>query len=248
MPNWRKVITSGSNAILNSVTASAGITVDNYFKMTNPAQSTIQFDAASGGTGGISYKDSGNGQRYGLLFAGSNVVALANRASNGVVQIRANTSTAGSGGELTVAQFEDNIITLYKDTKITGSLAVGNISPNATDGRIDASNDIVAYSSSDIRWKENIKPIENALEKVSQINGVEFDWKELTEEEKKTQHSNEGHDVGVIAQEIEKVLPEVVTTRENGYKGVKYDKIVALLIESIKDLKAEIEELKNKIG
>jgi len=126
--------------------------------------------------------------------------------------------------------------------------AIGvNVAASTTDGRIDASNDIVAYSSSDKRWKENIKPIENALDKVSKINGVEFDWKELTDEEKKTQHGNEGHDVGVIAQEIEEVLPEVVTTRENGYKGVKYEKIVPLLIESIKDLKAEIEELKGKL-
>ena len=98
----------------------------------------------------------------------------------------------------------------------------------------------------DKRWKENIQPIENALDKVSQINGVEFDWKKLTKEEKKTQHGNEGHDIGVIAQEIEKVLPEIVITRENGYKGVRYEKIVPLLIESIKELKAEIEELKNK--
>jgi cytoskeletal protein CcmA (bactofilin family) len=127
----------------------------------------------------------------------------------------------------------------------SGALGVG-VNPNGTDGRIDASNDVVAYSSSDKRWKENIQPIENALDKVSQISGVEFDWKKLTKEEKKTQHGNEGHDIGVIAQEIEKVLPEIVTTRENGYKGVRYEKIVPLLIESIKELKAEIEELKNK--
>ena len=57
-------------------------------------------------------------------------------------------------------------------------------------------------------------------------------------------HENEGHDVGVIAQEVEKVIPEIVQTRDNGYKAVKYEKIVPLLIESIKELKAEIEELK----
>jgi len=120
-----------------------------------------------------------------------------------------------------------------------------NVAANGTDGRIDASNDIVAFSTSDERLKENVKPLENALLKVSQLSGVEFDWKELTAEEKKTVHGNEGHDVGVIAQEVEKVLPEVVTERENGYKAVKYEKIVPLLIEAIKDLKAEIEELKD---
>ena len=116
----------------------------------------------------------------------------------------------------------------------------------ATDGMIRAENDIIAFSSSDRRWKENIQSIKNALDKVSQISGNTFDWKEITDEERKTQHSNEGSDVGVIAQEIEKVLPEIVTTRPNGYKAVQYEKIVALLIEAIKELKAEVSELKRK--
>ena len=76
-----------------------------------------------------------------------------------------------------------------------------------------------------------------------QINGVEFDWKELTEEEKWEQHSNQGHDIGVIAQEIEAVLPELVTTRENGFKAVKYDKLVAVLIQAIKELNEKVEKL-----
>ena len=60
-------------------------------------------------------------------------------------------------------------------------------------------------------------------------------------------HVNEGHDIGVIAQEIQEVLPEVVTRRENGYFAVKYEKIVALLIECIKDQQIQIDELKNII-
>ena len=118
---------------------------------------------------------------------------------------------------------------------------------NTTNGKIVAANDVVAFSSSDKRWKENVKPIDNALDKVSKIGGYEFDWKELTEEEKKTQHSNEGHDIGVIAQEIEEVLPEVVTTRDNGYKAVKYEKIIPLLVEAIKELQEEIKELKKGV-
>jgi len=123
-----------------------------------------------------------------------------------------------------------------------GSLGV-NANADSTNGVIRASNDIIAFYSSDERLKENVKPIENALDKVSKINGVTFDWIEDMQEF----HPNEGNDVGVIAQEIEKVLPEVVETRDSGYKAVKYEKIVPLLIESIKDLKAEIEELKGKL-
>jgi len=128
--------------------------------------------------------------------------------------------------------------------KVEDALGVG-VSASTTDGRGDFSNDVVAFSTSDERLKENIKPLDSALDKVLKISGVEFDWKELTKEEKKTIHGNEGHDVGVIAQEIEQVLPEVVTTRDSGYKAVKYEKIVPLLIQAIKEQQQQIEELKN---
>ncbi len=130
-----------------------------------------------------------------------------------------------------------------RDVKFVESVGIG-VTPSGTAGRLDCSNDVVAFASSDKRLKENIKPLDNALDKINKINGVEFDWKKLTEKEKETIHGNTGHDVGVIAQEIEEVLPEVVQTRENGYKAVKYEKIVPLLIEAIKELKQEIEELK----
>jgi hypothetical protein len=123
-----------------------------------------------------------------------------------------------------------------------GSLGV-NATPHTTDGVIRASNDVIAYYSSDERLKENVKPIENALDKVSKIRGVEFDW--IVNEEI---HPNEGHDVGVIAQEIEKVLPEVVETRASGYKAVKYEKIVSLLIEAINEQQQQINELKEKLN
>ena len=122
------------------------------------------------------------------------------------------------------------------------SLAVGSINPSATVGRIDASNDVVAFSTSDIGFKENIQPIDNALNKIDLIGGYTFDWK--SDPELKELHGFEGHDVGVIAQEIESILPEIVTTRDNGYKAVKYEKIVPLLIQAIKELKAEVDSLK----
>ena len=116
-----------------------------------------------------------------------------------------------------------------------------------TSGQIDAAADVIAYSSSDRRWKENLIRIPNPLDKIGKISGYEFDWKELTDEERKTQHSRVGHDVGVVAQEIQEVLPEVVKERDNGYLAVDYEKIVPLLIESIKELKSELDELKKKV-
>jgi hypothetical protein len=130
------------------------------------------------------------------------------------------------------------------------SLGVG-MAASATAGRIDASGDVVAYSTSDKNFKENITPIENPIEKIRMISGNTYDWKA----DMKEFHGFEGNDVGVIAQEIEAVLPQLVTTRETGYKAVKYDKLVALLIEGMKaqqnqidNLTIEIEKLKESKG
>ena len=103
--------------------------------------------------------------------------------------------------------------------------------------------DVIAFSASDERLKDNIKPIENALDKVNKISGVEFDWNSNQDT-----YADGMHDIGVIAQEIEEVIPEVVKTRDNGYKAVKYEKIVPLLIEAIKEQQTQIDELKKLIN
>jgi hypothetical protein len=121
------------------------------------------------------------------------------------------------------------------------SLGVNTAAP-ATAGLIRATNDVIAYYGSDERLKENITPIENSLDILKQINGYYFDWKEMP-----GIHENEGHDIGVVAQEIGAVLPEIVTTRENGYMAVKYEKLVALLIQTNKELLNRIEALESKI-
>jgi hypothetical protein len=128
------------------------------------------------------------------------------------------------------------------DIKVESGAIGVNVNPSATDGRIDAGNDVVAYSSSDIRFKKNITPIQDALFKVQQIQGIEFDW--IPNEE---QHGYDGHDVGVIAQEVVEVLPEVVQTRESGYMAVKYEKMIPLLVEGIKEQQKQIDELKDKV-
>ena len=106
-------------------------------------------------------------------------------------------------------------------------------------GSLNVTGDVIAYHSSDERLKENITPIANAIDKVNQIGGYEFDWN--------NDSSHSGHDIGVIAQEIEKVLPELVVNRDNGYKAVRYEKIVALLIQAVKEQQSQIDELKSKL-
>jgi hypothetical protein len=122
------------------------------------------------------------------------------------------------------------------------SIGIGTAA-STTAGEIRATGDITAFYSSDIRLKENIQPIQNALEKVESISGNTYDWKEGYDEI----HSHKGNDVGVIAQEIEKILPQIVTNRDNGYKAVQYEKIVPLLIEAIKELSAKQIDIYNGI-
>ena len=109
-------------------------------------------------------------------------------------------------------------------------------------GAITATGDITAYYTSDERLKENIQPITNALSKVESISGNEYNWKEGFDEI----HTKKGNDIGVIAQEIQKILPQAVIERDNGYLGVNYEKIIPLLIQSIKELSAKVKELENK--
>jgi hypothetical protein len=119
---------------------------------------------------------------------------------------------------------------------VTGNLYVG--------GAINATGDITGFFSSDIKLKENLQPITNALNKVTTINGVTFNWNEIARSQL---DKGDARESGVIAQEIQAVLPEVVTERENGYLAVNYEKIVPLLIEAIKELRAEVDVLKSKV-
>jgi hypothetical protein len=174
-------------------------------------------------------------------------------SQNGGIEIERGTSTnasliwdeAADVWEAGLAGAEIPIVTTtgtqtLSDKQLT-SLGVGTAAP-ATTGLIRATNDVIAYYSSDERLKENFEVISGSLEKLKQINGYSFDWIPM-----EGVHENEGHDIGVKAQEIEAVLPEIVTTRENGYKAVKYDKLVALLIETNKELLNRIEALEAKI-
>jgi hypothetical protein len=131
--------------------------------------------------------------------------------------------------------------TTASTSKTTGALIVdGGV---GVAGALNVGGDVVAYASSDRRLKDNIVNIENPIEKVQKLNGVTWDWNGNADE---LQHSLPN--VGVIAQEVEEVFPQLVHDRENGYKGVDYAKLTGLLIEAVKEQQKQIDELKSRLG
>ena len=121
-------------------------------------------------------------------------------------------------------------------SKTTGALTVtGGV---GIDDALFVGGDITAFASSDERLKDNVTPIPNALDKVLSISGNTFNWNAASPYEGKA-------GTGVIAQEVEKLnLPGVTETRDDGTLAVRYDRLVPLLVEAIKELKSEIDELK----
>jgi len=101
-----------------------------------------------------------------------------------------------------------------------------------------------AWAGSDLRWKRNVKTLENPLHKLLRLRGVEYDWKR---EEFKGNNFPEGRQIGIIAQDMEKEFPELVTTDKDGYKAIAYDRFTAVLLEAIKAQQKEIEGLKQEI-
>lgn len=125
-------------------------------------------------------------------------------------------------------------------SKTTGALIVDGGAGIA--GALNVGGDVVAYASSDERLKDNIELISNPIEKVQSLKGVTWNWNDNADELQQSLPN-----VGVIAQDVEKVLPELVTDRDNGYKGVDYAKLTGLLIEAIKEQQKEIDSLKEKL-
>ena len=168
------------------------------------------------------------------------------------------TSVTGSAGYITGSGSTTGSAGTFTSTTQNSqfnSIGVGTAA-SGTGGEIRATNNITAYFS-DKRLKKNVQKILNALEKINMISGVTFESNEIAEKygytDKKTQ-------VGVLAQEVEQVLPEIVVPapfdigkNEDGteyslsgenYKTVQYEKLVPLLIQAIKELKSEIDLLK----
>ena len=187
------------------------------------ADGVAQFRAVSNNYGAIIRNDDTNtyllltnsGDAYGSW---KNVYPFVVNNASGNVGIGGAASSTGTA------------LQVYGSSTITGTLLAN--------GTISSNSDIIAFASSDERLKNNITPITSALDKIEHINGVEYDWN--TE----LQDIHTGHDVGVIAQEVEQILPEAVITRNDGYKAVNYDKVIPLLLQAIKELKAEVRSLK----
>ena len=209
-----------------------------------------------GGSGSFSGSFEGNGDK----ITGINSYTVANNAQERVVlatsESVSGSATAGLTYNGTTFTITGNISTGQGATEVylmnqnlqTGnsvqfnSLGVGT-APSGVVGAILATNDVVAFASSDERLKENLEPIGSAIEKVGQLNGYTFDWIPM-----EGIHVHSGKDIGVIAQEVEKVLPEIVEDRGNGYKAVKYDKLTALLIQAVNEQQETIESLTKRIG
>ena len=122
---------------------------------------------------------------------------------------------------------------------ISGNVLIGTSSNPGyklyVSGTIYATSNITA--NSDLTLKKNLKLIDNPIDKLMQLNGYAYQWK-----------SNDNHQYGVIAQEVEKILPYAVSTGNDGIKGVSYNQIIPVLIEAIKTQQAEINTLKSKLA
>lgn len=156
------------------------------------------------------------------------------------IEIESKTKVIGIGPLFNIQnrQFRvDGVSTFNKQVKINAVLTLANCGNVAA--RINRADGL---PSSDEKLKTNITPIENALDKVLSLNGVEFDFLD----EKNYGYLGK-HQLGVVAQQVETVVPELVTTNPDGYKGVSYQHLTALLIEAMKEQQKEIEELKKII-
>ena len=210
MPSWKKLIVSGSDAAIPSVSTADDFTID--------AGGDIVLDAD--GTD-IFLKDGGTA--FGRFKIDTSDFIIKSEINNKDIVFRGQ----DGGGTITA---------LTLDMSEAGN---AQFLSNISGSQIEASGDVIAFGSSDERLKDNISYIHRPIDKINKIGGYKFTWNDK-------QDAYLGKDIGVLAQEIEAVLPEIVTTRGSGYKAVKYEKIVPLLIEGIKELDKKIKDIEKK--
>jgi hypothetical protein len=180
---------------------------------------------------------------YTLGYAGTGLGSTTNISTAALTGAYTKTLNLGTGGT-TGSTTAINIGTATTcTTTIRGGLGVGAASASTTDGEIRATNNITAYYS-DERLKTKLGNIDNALAKVETLSGFYYEANEVAQalgyEVKK--------EVGVSAQEVQAIMPEVVAPApiDDKYLTVRYEKLVPLLIEAIKELSEKVKELENK--
>ena len=169
-------------------------------------------------------------QNLRIATAGANEIDTASGnlvldAASNTVQVQTNLVVSGN-----TASTDKNTGALT----VSGGVGIG--------GKLHVGDDIIAFAASDINLKENIVAIPNAIDKVNAISGNTFTWK--IDSTPSANHKKGASDTGVIAQEIEALgLPGITTTREDGTKAVRYDRLVPLLIQAVKELSAKVTAL-----
>jgi len=255
----KKYAFNGANITSIAATGIADGSVDNTeFQFINTLSSNAQTQISG------SLPKAGGTMTGNIVFADNDKVQMGNgtdmkvysNGTNGVISVlNGFYVTNNDASENIIYALPDGSVQLFHNNvgrfmteaggcRVDGGLAVGTTSVGSTTGEIRAINEITAYYSSDERLKENITTIENALDKVNAIRGVKFDWKD---DHIKNRGGEDGyfvrkHDVGIVAQDVEKVLPEVVAKREDGTLGVKYEKLIGLLVQAINELSAKVNK------
>jgi len=221
----------------NDVRVNGELSINDLTKLKNTTDSTSTITGAfvvDGGVGIGKRLNVGGGVVFNdnllvtgiTTFSGSIISTGGSKFGNIQVAITDDQTIDTSSGNL-VLDSATNIIDINAATNITGDTAI--------DGALTVTGDITAFYSSDSRLKDNIKPIEDPLTKVLSISGNTYTWNENS--------NKEGEDVGVIAQEIQEVLPEAVTVKGDGYLAVDYHKIIPLLVEAVKELTEKVQAL-----
>jgi len=179
-----------------------------------------------------------------------NVSGTVIKASGIQAQIEIQTSTAGDAHLYMRPNTTGNKAAIFKMTAGTNynwrwqddaTTPVVFMQLSQSNSSLSVKGDIIAYGApSDKRYKENIRPIESALDKAVKLQGVTFDWKESDS------ILDIKEDIGFIAQDVQKVVPELVRENEDGKLSLRYQGVTPILLEAIKELKAEIDLLKSK--
>lgn len=191
-------------------------------------------NAAASGTGGVAYDNATGKFTY-------TPPDLSTYATQTYVTTRGYLTSTGTIDNATTAATANALNT--SNGYQVSNLGIGKAAPGGNDlavlGAITAQGDITAYYTSDINLKTKIETITGALAKVTTLSGITFNWNEKAQGKDQIRR-----EAGVIAQQIQEVLPEAVVERENGNLAVRYEQLVPLLIEAIKELKAEVDLLK----